>query len=242
MVSQYSSLLLDRVRVRALLFDVDGTLSDSDDHMVNRFERHIRFLDKLFKPGSAHRAARWLVQFAETPGNWLLELADRLNLDPLLASILDRRAARTEAMPENYPTIPGILPMLEVLSRHFPLAIVSARNEVTTRNFLRVNQLEDLFTVIVTSQTCQRTKPFADPLHYAADKLGVPIDQCLMIGDTVTDIRAAKAAGAQSLSVLCGFGLQDELHRAGTHEILENTSELAAYLTAAPGETASQPG
>ncbi len=55
-----------------------------------------------------------------------------------------------------------------------------------------------------------------------------------MIGDTVTDIRAAKAAGAQSLSVLCGFGLEKELRRAGTQEILASTSELAAYLTSTP--------
>ena len=47
----------------------------------------------------------------------------------------------------------------------------------------------------------------------------------------VTDIRAAKAAGAQSLSVLCGFGLEAELRRAGTQKILPTTSDLVAYLT-----------
>ena len=86
----------------------------------------------------------------------------------------------------------------------------------------------------MTSQTCARTKPFPDPLLFAAEKLAVPIENCLMIGDTVTDIRAAKAAGAQSLSVLCGFGLEKELRRAGTQEILVSTSELATYLTSTP--------
>lgn len=121
--------------------------------------------------------------------------------------------------------------MLESLKASYPLAVVSARNEVTTRHFLRLNQLEEYFQVVVTSQTCQRTKPFADPLLFAARELGVPIENCLMIGDTVTDIRAAKAAGAQSLSVLCGFGLEAELRRAGTQKILPTTSDLVAYLT-----------
>jgi phosphoglycolate phosphatase-like HAD superfamily hydrolase len=234
MTTQKSTLPLDRARIRALLFDVDGTLSNSDDHMVNRFANKLRFLDSTFKPGIAHRLARSFVHFAETPGNWLLQMADRLNLDPHLASFLDRRANGKEAELHNFPAIASILPMLQILSGRFPLAIVSARNEVTTRHFLRLNQLEEYFPVVVTSQTCARTKPFPDPLLYAAEQLGVPIENCLMIGDTVTDVRAAKAASAQSLSVLCGFGLEKELRRAGTQEILASTSELATYLTSTP--------
>ena len=161
-------------------------------------------------------------------------MADRLNLDPHLAAFLDRRANQKEAELENFPAITGILPMLTALRGRFPLAIVSARNEVTTHHFLRLNQLEDFFPVVVTSQTCRRSKPFADPLLYAASQLAIPIENCLMIGDTVTDVRAAKAAGAQSLSVLCGFGLEKELRRAGTQEILASTSELATYLTSTP--------
>jgi HAD superfamily hydrolase (TIGR01549 family) len=225
------ALPLDRARVRALLFDVDGTLSDSDDHVVARLATGLGFLDRLIKPGAAHQFSRAFVHFAETPGNWLLEMADRLNLDPHLAAFLDRRASEKEAIPENFPAIAGILSMLESLKASYPLAVVSARNEVTTRHFLRLNQLEEYFQVVVTSQTCQRTKPFADPLLFAARELGVPIENCLMIGDTVTDIRAAKAAGAQSLSVLCGFGLEAELRRAGTQKILPTTSDLVAYLT-----------
>ena len=155
------ALPLARARVRALLFDVDGTLSDSDDHVVARLATGLGFLDRLIKPGAAHQFSRAFVHFAETPGNWLLEMADRLNLDPHLAAFLDRRASEKEAIPENFPAIAGILSMLESLKASYPLAVVSARNEVTTRHFLRLNQLEEYFQVVVTSQTCQRTKPFA---------------------------------------------------------------------------------
>ncbi len=234
MTSQKPAPPLDRARIRALLFDVDGTLSDSDDHMVSRLRDKLMFLDRLFKPGSAHRFARSFVHSAESPGNWLLQVADRMNLDHLLAAFLDKRANQSEAELQNFPAIAGILPMLQVLSGRFPLAVVSARNEVTTRHFLRLNQLDAFFPVVVTSQTCRRTKPFADPLLFAAEKLGVPIENCLMIGDTVTDVRAAKAAGAQSLSVLCGFGLEKELRRAGTQKVLVSTSDLATYLTSTP--------
>ncbi len=51
-----------------------------------------------------------------------------------------------------------------------------------------------------------------------------------MIGDTTVDIRAGKAAGAQTVGVLCGFGERAELERQGADLILKNTSELADVL------------
>ena len=58
----------------------------------------------------------------------------------------------------------------------------------------------------------------------------VPPENCLMIGDTTVDIRAGKAAGAQTVGVLCGFGERAELERRETDLILETTSELANVL------------
>ena len=123
--------------------------------------------------------------------------------------------------------------MLEALHTRYPFAIVTARNEVSTTRFLKINNLEKYFPIVVSSQTCRRTKPFPDPLLYAAEQLGVPIEFCLMIGDTVTDVRAALTAGAQSVSVLCGFGEEKELLKAGTHAVLQSTSLLATFLTEA---------
>jgi phosphoglycolate phosphatase-like HAD superfamily hydrolase len=51
-----------------------------------------------------------------------------------------------------------------------------------------------------------------------------------MIGDTTVDIRAGKAAGAQTAGVLCGFGREKELIRAGADLILPGTSALLALL------------
>ncbi len=120
--------------------------------------------------------------------------------------------------------------MLDALHKRYPFAVVSARNSVTVEKFLRVNDLHSYFDIVISSQTCEKTKPFPEPLLFAASELGVPIENCLMIGDTLTDVRAALAAGAQSLSVLCGFGTEKELRKSGTHHILHSTSELAALL------------
>ena len=221
---------LETERIKALIFDVDGTLSDSDDRMVERLSDRLLFLKFMIPEEKLLRFSRRFIHFAEGPGNWVLEMADRLDLDHLIAAYFDWRANSKEHLPHHYPLIPGVIPMLERLTSQYPSAIVTARNEVTTREFLRINALEDYFHIVISSQTCKKTKPFPEPLLHAAEQMNVPIENCLMIGDTVTDVRAALAAGAQSVSVLCGFGQEKELRESGTHAILDSTGQLADFL------------
>jgi phosphoglycolate phosphatase-like HAD superfamily hydrolase len=224
---------LDTSRIRALIFDIDGTLSDSDDLMVEGLLALSKPFEALTNPKKAARNARNLVHWLEKPGNWMLAMLDRIGLDGILAKVLDWRAnlaSKGGLQADDFPIISGILPMLDQLSGQYPMAVVSARNGVTTNNFLRANALENYFKAVIHSQSLRRTKPFPDPLLRAAEVLGVEISKCLMIGDTATDVRAALAAGAYSLSVLCGFGRERELREAGTHAVLISTSELADFL------------
>jgi phosphoglycolate phosphatase len=86
--------------------------------------------------------------------------------------------------------------------------------------------------VIVTGQSAEHTKPYPDPILFAARKMNVKPEECLMIGDTTVDMRAGTSAGAQTVGVLCGFGEEPELVRFGADAILKNTSELADLLLA----------
>jgi len=132
--------------------------------------------------------------------------------------------------PREYRIIPGIPEMLTALDVKYPLAVVSARGEKSSMAFINQFNLASFFRVIVTSQTTHRTKPFPDPLLYAAEKLGIPPTHCLMVGDTTVDMHAAKRAGMQAVGVLCGFGREGELRRAGADEILLSTIDLSRIL------------
>ncbi len=66
------SATLDTTHIRALCFDVDGTLSNTDDLYVERLSSRLR---KVFPSQRAHTLARWLVMKAESPGNALLHPA-----------------------------------------------------------------------------------------------------------------------------------------------------------------------
>jgi HAD superfamily hydrolase (TIGR01549 family) len=216
--------------VKAILFDIDGTLSDSDDQIVARVKKLLTPMRILFSDQTCQATARWLVMAAESPGNFLYNLADRLSLDSFFIKQLDRISKRRKQRVKRYWIVPGVEEMLRSAAARFSLGVVSARDENSSLAFIRQFNLESLFKVIVTSQTCEHTKPFPDPLLYAAQQLGIAPQNCLMVGDTSVDIRAARLAGMQALGVLCGFGSRRELRRAGAHVILDSTEEVIDYL------------
>jgi HAD superfamily hydrolase (TIGR01509 family) len=217
-------------RIRALIFDVDGTLSDTDDLFVQKLEPVLRPFRFLFRNRDTRQAARRLVMWSEAPGNILLGIPDTLGLDGKISAGMHCFNRRRSPPQKDFLLIPGVKKMLQGLSARYPLAIVSVRDENTTRLFLDHFGLTPFFQVIVTGQTVEHTKPYPDPVFFAARALAVPPDACLMIGDTTVDIRAGKAAGAQTVGVLCGFGEELELRRCGADMILDTTPELVHVL------------
>jgi len=218
-------------RIRALCFDIDGTLSDTDDAYVQKVARWLRPGRALLSDKDEYHLARRMIMALETPGNFLHGYSDRLGLDGLLARWNDYMINRGwQRLNTKYILMQGVRELLIDLQPLFPLAIVSSRGEFTTRAFLEQHDLTQFFQVIVAGQTVQHTKPFPDPIHYAARHMRISPENCLMIGDTTVDILAGRAAGAQTVGVLCGFGELGELQRAGADLILPETRDLGNAL------------
>ena len=217
-------------RIRAICFDVDGTLSDTDDMFIQKVERILRPVRFLFPRQDVHHAARRFVMWSEAPGNFLISVPDILGLDDEIAAVMEWLNRHRPRPMKKFLIIPGVGEMLRSLYTRYPLAVVSARDERSTRLFLDQFELTSLFKVIVTAQTAPHTKPYPDPILYAAGAMNVPPDNCLMVGDTTVDIRAGRQAGAQTIGVLCGFGEELELRQRGADMILTSTSELVQVL------------
>jgi phosphoglycolate phosphatase-like HAD superfamily hydrolase len=221
---------LDIPRISAICFDVDGTLSDTDDLYVGKFERLLRPVRLLLPHHDPQRLARRLVMGAEAPGNFLIGIPDALGVDDEIAALMEWLNRRRPRPLKHFLLILGVREMLQALSTRYPLAVVSARDQDSTRLFLDKFALTGFFQVIVTGQTAEHTKPYPDPILYAAKAMHVPPEACLMVGDTRVDIRAGKAACAQTVGVLCGFGEEAELRRGGADLILTSTADLAQAL------------
>jgi N-acetyl-D-muramate 6-phosphate phosphatase len=224
-------MAVDVSRIRALCFDVDGTLRDTDDQYVDQLVRWLGPLRYLFDRHDAHPFARRVVMAAESPATMLYSLPDRLGIDNHLTSIVDwfYRLGFTRR-PDTFWVVLNVCEVLKTLAVHYPMAVISARDERTTLAFLRQFEILSLFQCVATAHTCSHTKPYPDPVIWAAGRMGVPVRSCLMVGDSTVDIRAGRSAGAQTAGVLCGFGQELELRNAGADQILSSPVDLPALL------------
>lgn len=219
-------MTLDIPRIKALCFDVDGTLSDTDDLYAQKISG---ILPRFLFPDPEHTARR-LIMWIESPGNALLGYADTIGIDDEMVAFIDWLYRHRTNPLKKFLLVPGVDKLLVSLKGHYPMAVVSARDEKSTMRFLNQFDLVKYFDIIVTGLSAPHTKPYPDPILFAAQKMGVKPEECLMIGDTTVDMRAGKSAGAQTVGVLCGFGEEQELRKLGADFILKSTSDLTDIL------------
>lgn len=221
---------LDLQRIRGLCFDVDGTISDTDDAWVDKVTHLFTPFTNALKRREPRRFARWLVMAGESPMNLVLYWLDTLSLDDNYARLFTRIIQKRGFQHTPFRLMRGARELLDSARERFPLTVVSARDERTTGLFLDQFELRGHFVEVVTAQTCERTKPYPQPVLHAAAAMGLNARDCVMIGDTTVDILAGRRAGAQTVGLLCGFGTERELKKAGADVILNDLEELHALL------------
>ncbi len=214
-------------RIRAFLFDLDGTLIESDDRWVAKLSVRLTPVARFSKRWEAEGMARALMTAVETPTNYAMLVLEHMGIGSNFFGLADRlRRARGLATRELAETVRGTEALLEALAPRFKLAIVTTRARPEAYAFLAGSGLERFFPVVVTRQDVLRIKPHPEPVRTAARQLGVPPEACAMVGDTLADVRAARRAGALAIGVLSGLGRRQELERAGADIILDYAADL----------------
>lgn len=177
--------------IQALLFDLDGTLIDSDPIHVAVF---IDFLAGYGVPMGAEEYER--------------RLHGRLNAD-IFAEILPdedphEMSAAKEAeyrrrldLMDQPPAIPGAAALIDrARARGWKLAVVTNAPRENAPAALAAVGLADRFDTIVTADDVPRGKPHPDPYLLAMRRLGVPPEACIVFEDSPSGLAAARAAGA----------------------------------------------
>mgnify|MGYP001039595287 CR=1 FL=1 len=225
---QEKGLIAGRL-VEAVLFDLDGTLLESDNALEEQWAERLGRVKRLLPNGDARRAARRLVMAAEGPVNGLITLLDRLSLDDETFALRRRLRRWSDKSAASEPRLlAGAAETLRALARYYRLGVVTTRSRADVESFLSGEELQELLTVVVTRDSSQRLKPHPQPVQDAAQKLDVDVTRCVLVGDTRVDMRAAKAAGALAVGVLSGFGERKDLIQADL--ILEDVTELEQWL------------
>ena len=197
----------------AVLFDFDGTLIDSAPDIIAALNRLLGELGHELVNYDAYRTRA---------GDGARNLLEQV--------LRSRGASFAEA---EWPAlaVPDIL--AEIYQSGMALAICTNRTVSTTEQLLSHFGLKDMFGAVLCADNVAAKKPDARHLHAAIERLGATPKRTIMVGDTATDVAAARNAGIKVVAVSYGYS---ELPAAdlGADAVLADFNELPALLARLP--------
>lgn len=216
---------------RAILFDLDGTLLDTDELVIDYLDERLREVPLLNRLYGSRRLARRILAGSERPLAITARWFDLLGIDKQVLS-WGRWLARMDGENEgsHYRAVDGAVDLIQQLSTRYDLAIVTSRSRSEAEHFVTRFGLDGCFAAIVAREDVRRQKPAPEPVRRAAERLGHTPEQCVVVGDTVLDIRAGQRAGALTVGVLSGFGERAQLERQEPDLVLPTMTSLASHL------------
>ncbi|HII40439.1 MAG TPA: HAD family hydrolase [Thermoplasmata archaeon] len=212
-------------RLRAVLFDVDGTLLDTRDAWVAAFDAGLAAIGAPGMPGT--EGARWI----GTPIEAIYAERCGLSGDPLRTAVAEFQRSEAESVRRGVRSFPGVPEMLASL-RPWRLGAITNKRHDTTLAALGAANLGDRFAIVLGGDSVARKKPAPDPVLQAARELGIPAESCAVVGDTEVDVHAGREAGAVTVGVTWGYGIRARLEDAGVGYLVETPAALPPLLRA----------
>ena len=191
----------------AILFDVDGTLSDSLPTIIRGLqETHERF-DGI-SPSDADLAGRIGLALRDQVV-WYRESAPSSDeMNEMISFALERFAHYGHLSTEFDDAVAALV---ELSKSGHKIALVTSKEAADVAEFLKRFSAPDAVDVIVCASDVTHPKPHPEPAIRACNLLGVQPQRSLMIGDSVFDLKCARAAGAATAAVFYGAGLRQDL-------------------------------
>jgi phosphoglycolate phosphatase len=226
--------------LRAVLFDLDGTLFDTLEDIAAALNAAIEI--RGWRPFAADEVRRMIGRgspvlvhrAAEARGEFLDADAEAQLLQRFFHHYEDlERSGRSSARPYD-----GAADILSRLHRAgVRTAVVTNKQHRFAAALIESRGFSGWIDVIVGGDSCARRKPDPQPLLYACDALQVSNTQCLMIGDSSNDVEAARGAGIPVVCVSYGYNEDREPRTLACDTLIDSLAELGPLLF----ETTSAP-
>jgi phosphoglycolate phosphatase len=214
-----------------ILIDVDGTLVDSVPDLAFCVDA---MLQQLGRPPQGEAAVR----------NWVGNGVERL-VERALTGELDGKPDAAD-FERAYPLFlglyaentsqrsclyPGVQEALDLLKANgYPLGCVTNKAAQFTEPLLADLGVAGYFSIIISGDTLPVKKPDPGPLLHAATHFGVAPEASLMIGDSVSDVTAARAAGFQIVCLSYGYNHGDDIRDARPDAVVDTMTEILPLL------------
>jgi phosphoglycolate phosphatase len=215
-----------------VLLDLDGTLVDTVPDLTYCLDNMLR---ELFLPEAGETKVR------EWVGNGIEQLVKRGLSNNFVTNDFDKEPKTSlfkKALPiflnnyrENACThsqlYAGVREGLEYLTNNdFKLGCVTNKLRQFTNTILETLKIQDAFGIVISGDTLPKKKPDPLPLLHAAEYFNVSPTQSLMVGDSINDVSAARAAGFQVLCVSYGYNLGQDIRLAKPDYVVDSLADL----------------
>jgi HAD superfamily hydrolase (TIGR01509 family) len=217
--------------LKAVIFDIDGTLIDSVDlhaaawrEAVRHFGHHLpqeRIREQIGKGGDLLMAALLPEDEVRRRGKEIEEY--RLDL------------FKREYLPEvkPFPMVRELFERIEADGLRIALASSAKKGEL--ERYKQIAGIDDLLDAETSSDDAEKSKPHPDIFEAALDRLeGIAAVDAIAVGDTPYDAQAAGKAGLRTIGVLCGGWPEQELRDAGCTAIYRDPADLLRHYDQSP--------
>lgn len=182
---------------QAYLFDMDGTIADSMPL------HYMAWQQALAEYGCPEFPEPLFYSWGGMPVREIVAtLNQRYGLSMPVEEVAHRKEGLYYDLLPKLTAVPEVLEQIEAAHQRIPFAVVSGSTRESVTKSLSILGLLDKFDVLVCAGEYTHAKPNPEPFLMAAQRLGVAAESCLVFEDTEMGIRAATAAGMQSVRVL----------------------------------------
>ncbi|HEX9998292.1 MAG TPA: HAD-IA family hydrolase [Abditibacterium sp.] len=211
----------------ALILDVDGTLVDTNPTHVESFARAFADFGYVVAPD------RIAVEIGKG-GDQLIpdvlgQSAFEKDGDAIRQSL--KKHFLDSAKQKKFAVLPGAVEIIEAAKKHGLKVAIATSGEAEFLEAIGIScgvKFSELVDLVITAADAKESKPSPDLISATAQKLGLTPAQCAMVGDTIFDARACRAAGVVCFGIETGFHAAPDLREAGARRVYADCAEIAA--------------
>lgn len=227
-------MITTKIKPGFVLIDLDGTLIDSVPDLAYCTDEMMKQLGLPVRGEAAVR--NWV-------GNGVQRLVERALTNDLdgtpEAALMEKAyplflALYKENTSQRSCVYEGVVQGLDWMqTQGYRLGCVTNKAADFTLPLLEAKGLRDYFEVVVSGDTCAKKKPDPMPLLHAAEQLGVAPENALMIGDSQSDVKAARAAGFYIFCMTYGYNHGKDIREEKPDAVMDSFVELSNWIVAA---------
>ena len=183
------------MKVGAVLFDMDGTLINSEPMHTKIIQKVVK--ERLGEEITEEEIEKYVGLDYEHKLMKIFDGRDDINYKELDKIITEKSLEN----PQLIEKIPGAEKVIREMGGNFKIALVTGSSREQAETFLEALDFKKYFEIIITASDVEKNKPNPDSYLLATKKLNVNIKNCVVLEDSIPGIKAAKSAGAFCIAI-----------------------------------------